>query len=97
MSDENSNTSLVTVLNDGDTFTSMEGTMIAAVPDEVFDEDDVESFLKEGNYDHLPIGEVKDSETIARWFRIFFPNMEVGTDNDGQVIIHTGITEGESK
>lgn len=84
---------LIVVLNDGDTFTNMEGTMIAAVPDEAFDDDDVESFLKEGEYDHLMLGEVKDSETILRWFRIFFPNMEVGTDNDGQVLIYTGIFE----
>jgi hypothetical protein len=91
MSDES--TQLVTVLNDGDTYTGTEGTMIAAVPDRVFDDDDVESFLKEGNYDHLNLGEVKDSATILRFFRLFFPGMEVGQDNDGQVIIHTGITE----
>ena len=84
---------LITVLNDGDTFTNMEGTMIAAVPDEVFDEDDVESFLKEGEYDHLMLEEVKDSETIRRWFRIFFPNMQVEQDSDGQVLIYTGIFE----
>ena len=97
MSDKNSKTSLVTVLNDGDTFTSIEGTMIAAVPDEVFESDDVESFLKEGNYDHLMLGEVKDSATILRFFRIFFPNMQIEQDNDGQVVIYTGITEAKSE
>jgi hypothetical protein len=83
-------TSLVTVLNDGDTFTSTEGTKIAAVPDDV---EDVETFLKEGDYDSLPLGEVKDSDTILRFFRLFFPEMQVDTDNDGQVIIYTGINE----
>lgn len=90
-------TQLVTVLNDGDTYTDTPGTKIAAIPQHVFDGDDVETFLKEGKYDQLPLEEVKDAETILKFFRLFFPGMQVEQDNDGQVVIYTGIMEGSTE
>ena len=48
---------LVAVLNDGDTFTGLQGCIVADVPDDV---EDIESFLKENNYDHLLLTELFD-------------------------------------
>lgn len=88
-------TGYIVVLNDGETYTGIMGCQIAAIPhfEEMLETDQVESFLKEEEYDHLYLGEVMDSDTILRWFRIFFPNMEVEQDQDGQVLIYTGIYE----
>jgi hypothetical protein len=89
----NEETTLYTVLEDG-THGPIEASMIAAVPDSIVaDADGVEQFLKTGEYDHFHLGEIKDSATVMTWMRIFFPNMQVEQDNDGQVIIYTGINE----
>ena len=96
MSMNNEKTKLVTVLNDGETFSDIQGTMIAVVPDDIED-DEVETFLKEGDYDHFMLEEVTDSNTLMLWFTIFFPGMQVEEDNDGQLIIYTGITESDEE
>jgi len=88
-----SDDNLIMVLNDGKTFSPLQGSMIVSLPDSVVEVDDVEKFLKEGDYDHFHIGEIKDSDTVMRWMRVFFPDMQVLQDEDGQIVIHTGIIE----
>ena len=83
---------LITVLNDGETYTNIEGSHIVAVDDNMSAED-IEEMLAEDNYAAFELGEVKDSNTILNFFRIFFPQMQVEQDSDGQVLIYTGIFE----
>jgi len=88
-----SDDNLIMVLNDGETFSPLQGSMIVSLPNGMVTSDEIEKYLEKADFDALPIQSVKDSDTVMRWMRIFFPNMQVETDNDGQVIIYTGIIE----
>lgn len=89
---------LIVVLDDGETFGPLQGSNIVALPDGLDSLEKIEEYLEEheDSLDALPMRSIKDSDTIIRWMRIFFPDMQVEQDNDGQVVIYTGITEGES-
>jgi len=45
---------LIVVLNDGETFTGIEGCVIVDVPDEM-DSEDIEMYLREGEWDGFDI------------------------------------------
>jgi len=81
-----------TVLNDGITYSEMNGSMIAVIPaDEK--SDIVNHLLKSGECNCFMLREVKDVNIIRDFFKIFFPKMKVTVNSSSEVIIHTGITE----
>jgi hypothetical protein len=45
---------LIVVLNDGETYTDIDGCVIVDVPDEM-DSEDIEMYLREGEWDGLDI------------------------------------------
>lgn len=85
---------LIVALNDNSTFTPLEGCYIACLTDEQQLESDLTSEIPNPeDCDHLMIGPVESTDQIFKWMRIFFPNMRVEEDDDGQVVIHTGVYE----
>lgn len=82
--------SLYVALSERGTYDAAKDCILAAVPDSV-DIEDMEQFLKNEEYNSMPLSEVEDPADILRFFRLFFPNMILDTDNEGQVVIHTGI------
>ena len=84
------NTELVVVLNDGETFSSVKGAKIVPVPNSGSD-DEIVRYLKNGSYKSLPLGEVNNIETILDFFRLFFPDMKVEEEMDGNILIDTGV------
>lgn len=84
---------LLVVLNDGETFSDMAGCHIVATRldelEEAMNEGDEKGLFE--NCESLPIGPITDVHKILKWMRVFFPDMQVEEDLDGQVLLYTGI------
>jgi len=96
--------SLIVVLNDGETFTNLEGCFIEAIP-EPYDPSssgEIESFLKDTKIEHdsFPLAPISSGaeamDTIMKWMTIFFPHMHVREDESGCYVIETNISKYEN-
>lgn len=86
---------LIIVLNDGETFSNATGCLLVSVPENVESTDEIEDFLKEGNYPHLTFGQpmsqsVETMRELRAWMSALMPEASVELDNDGQIVIYTG-------
>jgi len=81
----------VLVLNDGETFTSLAGCMIAFMPPEMYETDQIEQTLKEDTQDTFTFGYDQshwENKDIAEMLKVMFPSQNIEYDgHSGEITI----------
>ena len=79
----------ILVLNDGETFTSLAGCMIAFMPPEMHETDQIEETLREDTQDTFTFGSEQshwENKDIAEILKVMFPSQDVRYDKYTNII-----------